>query len=160
MISGIGLASCQRFIDEFLATYSLSSHLILIPTTRSADKSRDTIRTLREHAAAAAKASTALHSRAGAEPKSSSWEDTVRRIHILSPQLDLADLRSVVRLSKALCGGTLSNPEGLEGEYLRDVRIPRLDSVIFNAAYGHWTGCNYPVAVYEVLTKGLIYPMT
>ncbi|KEY69132.1 hypothetical protein S7711_04915 [Stachybotrys chartarum IBT 7711] len=157
--SGIGLASCQRFIDEFLATHSLTSHLILIPTTRSIAKSLDTIRTLRAHAATAAQTSASLPARAGGGG-SYNWRDTVRRIHVLSLQVDLCDLRGVRRFAAALCAGTVSNPEGLEDEYLRDVRVPRLDSVIFNAAYGHWTGCNYPMAVWKILTTGLIQPLT
>ncbi|KAH7312304.1 hypothetical protein B0I35DRAFT_452305 [Stachybotrys elegans] len=155
--SGIGLASCQRCIDEFLDTRSLESHLVLIPTTRSVAKSLDTIRTLRSHAEKAAQTTASLRSRGG---EGYDWKDAARRVHILSPQLDLCDLRGVRRLAEALCSGTLSNPEGLEGEYLRDVRVPRLDSVIFNAAYGHWTGCNYPLAVWMILTTGLTENLT
>jgi hypothetical protein len=155
--SGIGLASCQRCINEFLDTRSLESHLILIPTTRSVTKSLDTIRTLRLHAEEAAQTTASLWTRGG---ERYDWKDAVRRIHILSPQLDLCDLRGVRQLAETLCTGTLSNPEGLEGEYLHNVRVPKLDSVIFNAAYGHWTGCNYPLAIWLILTTGLIQNLT
>lgn len=75
---------------------------------------------------------------------------------MLSPSLDLCDLRGVYAFAEKLCTEPVSNPEGLEGEYLRDVRIPRLDSVVFNAAYGGWTGCNYPLAIWSFFTQGLI----
>ncbi|KAJ6787364.1 hypothetical protein PWT90_05955 [Aphanocladium album] len=154
--SGIGLAIAQRLIDEFLATRSLTSHLILIPTTRSATKSLDTIRTLRAYATAAAqKPSLMLRSRAGG-PESYRWQDTVARIHILSLQLDLCDLKGLYAFSDALCTGTVSNPVGLEGEYLKNVRIPRLDSVVYNAAYGGWEGINWGGAVKSFFRKGLL----
>jgi 3-keto steroid reductase len=73
---------------------------------------------------------------------------------VLSPQVDLCDLRGIRDLAHRLCDGPVSNPEGLEGEYLRDVRIPRLDSVYFNAAYGNWTGLNYLLAIWTLFTVG------
>lgn len=79
---------------------------------------------------------------------------------MLSPSLDLCDLRGVYAFADRLVRGTLSNPEGLEGEYLRDVRIPRLDTVVFNAAYGGWSGCNYPKAVWAILSQGLVQAVT
>ncbi|KAH6608589.1 hypothetical protein Trco_001935 [Trichoderma cornu-damae] len=155
--SGIGLGIGQRLIDEFLATRSLKSHLILIPTTRSPAKSLQAIRALRAHAALAARTSRALRSRGG---EAYAWEDAARRIHVLSVTLDLCDLRGVYGLADRLCRGTVSNPEGLEGERLRDVRIPRLDAVVLNAAYGNWSGCNYPKAVWEMLSRGLVQAVT
>ncbi|RFU77140.1 hypothetical protein TARUN_5122 [Trichoderma arundinaceum] len=155
--SGIGLGTGQRLIDEFLATRSLTSHLIIIPTTRSASKSLQAIKALREHAELAARTSTALRSRAGEGYK---WEDAAKRIHVLSLTLDLCDLRGVYAFAEQLCRGTVSNPEGLEGEYLRNVRIPRLDTVVFNAAYGNWSGCNYPMAVWKILSQGLVQAVT
>lgn len=159
--SGIGLGTGQRLIDEFLATRSLTSHLILIPTTRSASKSLLAISALRAHAEYAAKTSTALRARYDADEKEQyNWQDAVRRIHVLSLTLDLCDLRGVYAFADQLCRGRVSNPEGLEGEYLRDVRIPRLDTVIFNAAYGNWSGCNYPKAVWKILSEGLVQAVT
>ncbi|UKZ79689.1 hypothetical protein TrVFT333_007449 [Trichoderma virens FT-333] len=155
--SGIGLGTGQRLIDEFLATRSLTAHLILIPTTRSSSKSLVAIQTLRAHAEQAAKTSTALRSRAGDDY---CWEDAARRIHVLSLTLDLCDLPGVYAFAARLVGGTVSNPEGLEGEYLRNVRIPRLDTVVFNAAYGGWSGCNYPLAIWKILTQGLVEAVT
>ncbi|PTB66957.1 hypothetical protein BBK36DRAFT_1199012 [Trichoderma citrinoviride] len=155
--SGIGLGTGQRLIDEFLATRSLKAHLILIPTTRSASKSLLAIKALRAHAELAARTSSALRSRAG---DGYCWQDAARRIHVLSPSLDLCDLRGVYAFADRLVRGTLSNPEGLEGEYLRNVRIPRLDTVVFNAAYGGWSGCNYPKAVWAILSQGLVQAVT
>ncbi|KAF4421110.1 ERG27-3-keto sterol reductase [Fusarium acutatum] len=119
--SGIGLSIGERLIDEFLATRSLRSHLILIPTTRSKSKSLQTIQTLRDYAKKAVQSSTVLHSRVGSSYR---WEDTVARIHVLSLQLDL------------------------------------LDTVVFNAAYGGWSGVNYPKAVWTILTQGLVQSVT
>lgn len=81
---------------------------------------------------------------------------------MLSPQLDLCDLRGVYAFARRLVEGRVANPEGLEGEYLAGdgVRLPRLDSVIFNAAYGGWSGVDYPLAVWTILTKGWMQPLT
>ncbi|KAL7793116.1 3-ketosteroid reductase [Trichoderma ceciliae] len=155
--SGIGLGTGRRLIDEFLSTRSLTSHLILIPTTRSASKSLVAIEALRAHAELAARSSSALRSRVGEGYK---WQDAARRIHVLSLTLDLCDLRGVYGFAERLCRGPVSNPEGLEGEYLRNVRIPRLDTVVFNAAYGGWSGCNYPKAVWSMLSEGLVQAVT
>jgi 3-keto steroid reductase len=155
--SGIGLSIGERLIDEFLATRSLRSHLILIPTTRSKSKSLQTIKALRDYARKAAQTSKALHSRVGSSYR---WQDTVARVHVLSLQVDLCDLRGVYAFADALVHRPVSNPEGLEGEYLRDVRIPRLDTVVFNAAYGGWSGVNYPKAIWVILTEGLVQSVT
>ncbi|KAF4964943.1 hypothetical protein FSARC_7215 [Fusarium sarcochroum] len=155
--SGIGLSIGERLIDEFLATRSLRSHLILIPTTRSKSKSLQTIKALRDYARNTAQSSKALRSRAGSSYR---WQDTVARIHVLSLQLDLCDLRGVYAFANALVRGPVSNPEGLEDEYIRNVRIPRLDSVVFNAAYGGWSGVNYPKAIWIILTEGLVQSVT
>lgn len=88
------------------------------------------------------------------------WQDTVERIHILSLSLDLCDLENLYALADALCSGTVSNPDGLEGEYLKNVRIPRLDSVVYNAAYGGWEGVNWGGAIKSFFTKGLLETAT
>ncbi|KAK7433136.1 3-keto-steroid reductase [Neonectria magnoliae] len=155
--SGIGLSIAERLIDEFLATRSLTAHLVLIPTTRSKPKSLQTIRALRSYAQLAAQTSTVLRSRVG---DSYRWEDVVARVHILSLQVDLCDLRGVYAFASRLLHEPLSNPEGLADEYLRHVRISRLDSVVFNAAYGGWSGCSYPAAIWSFLTNGLLQSVT
>lgn len=151
----------ERLIDEFFATRSLTAHLILIPTTRSATKSRQTIQALRAYAIRASQTSTALASRAGGQGKYN-WEDAAARVHILSVQLDLCDIRGIYALAKRLCEDTVSNPDGLEGQdaTLRNVRLPRLDSVVFNAAYGGWSGVTYHLAIWKFLTEGLVQSVT
>ncbi|KAF7558548.1 hypothetical protein G7046_g5608 [Stylonectria norvegica] len=155
--SGIGLSIGERLIDEFLATRSLTSHLILLPTTRSAAKSLQTIRALRTYAERAAKKSSVLRSRVGDPYR---WQDATRRIHVLSLQLDLCDLRNVYAFAERLIHATVSNPPGLEGEYLERVKIPRLDSVVFNAAYGGWSGFSMLAATWMMATKGLVQAVT
>ncbi|KAG5922739.1 hypothetical protein E4U42_005362 [Claviceps africana] len=155
--SGIGLGLVQCLIDDFLRTRSLRSHLIVIPTTRSPSKSRDTIRQLRAYAAKAAQTSPSLGSRAGPDHR---WQDVVARIHILSLCVDLCDLRSVRDLAHALRYRTVSNPDGLPGEYLNNVRIPRLDSIVCNAAYGGWSGLSYPRAIWSFFSKGIVQMAT
>lgn len=157
--SGIGLGICQRLIDEFLATRSLTSHICVIPTARNATKCLDTIRSLRTYAVNVAKTSDALKARYGG-PDNYNWKDAVNRVHILSLSLELCDLRGIYAFADAICHGTVSNPQGLEGEYLRNVRVPRLDSVVFNAAYGGWSGLSIPQAVWSFFTKGFMTTIT
>lgn len=82
------------------------------------------------------------------------------RIHILSLIVDLCDLRAIRKLAHTLRHGTVSNPEGLGSEYLHNVRIPRLDSIVCNAAYGGWSGMSYPQAVWSLILKGIIQTAT
>lgn len=146
--SGVGLGICQRLIDEFLATRSLTSHLVLIPTTRDARKSAETAAQLRRHLRKTA-ASPRLRAR-GAEP-----DGTAARVHVLSLQLDLCDFTTVHAAASQLLGGTLAL-DGHEG----GVRVPRLDAVIFNAGIGGWTGVNWFGAAHNFLTAGWIQATT
>ncbi len=57
------------------------------------------------------------------------------RITLQPEQLDLTSLRSVQKLSKKLLSS-----------------LPRLDAIILNAGYGGFTGINWPVAIWSVLT--------
>lgn len=41
-----------------------------------------------------------------------------------------------------------------------DVEVPRLDSVICNAAYGGWSGCNFPYAIWSFLFNGFVESVT
>ncbi|CCC12620.1 unnamed protein product [Sordaria macrospora k-hell] len=155
-------ANRQRLIDEYLTTRSLTSHLVVIPTTRSVKKSQETIHALRQHAREFATTSDILRSRAGGpsyDPRS-----VTKRIHILSVQLDLCNLADVHRAAEQLVNGTVSSPvNGNDALYftsLTDVRIPRLDSVIFNAGMGGWTGLDWPKVFHNVLTKGLVQATT
>ncbi len=156
--SGIGLGICQRLIDEFLITRSLTSHLVLIPTTRSAKKAQDTIDGLRNYARAAAETSSALRSRASSDYNP---RDTTRRIHVASVQLDLCKLPSVYRAADQLINDTLSSPSDDDAFVsLVDVRIPRLDSIVLNAGTGCFTGIHWGRVVHNILTRGIVSAVT
>lgn len=81
---------------------------------------------------------------------------------MLSVELDLCDIRGIYDLAKRMCTSTLSNPEGVEGPdaELRDVAIPRLDTVIFNAAYGGWSGLSYLYFIWTILVDGFVQSVT
>ncbi|KAF6811044.1 3-ketosteroid reductase [Colletotrichum sojae] len=152
--SGVGLGICERLIDEFLATRSLTSHLILIPTTRSQRKSAETITSLRSHLRRTATSSRALRSRAGPayDP-----EDTLARVHLLGARIDLCDLVSVYACAANLVAGHISDPTDPSAA---PYKIPRLDTVIFNAGIGGWTGLNWGGLFTDVVTKGIPVPLT
>lgn len=160
--SGVGLGIGQRIIDDFLATRSLTSHLILIPTTRSVQKSRDAIRSLRAHLETIARTSERLRSRSstGSSNSESYYYDpqtVIDRVHILSVQLDLCDLRSVYGAADQLVRGRLSDPTGVIGE---EVAIPRLDAAIFNAGIGGWKGLDWGLFARQLLAVGLVQATT
>ncbi|OTA92848.1 hypothetical protein M434DRAFT_396116 [Hypoxylon sp. CO27-5] len=151
--SGVGLGIGQRIIDEFLASRSLSSHLILIPTTRSVSKSRDTVLSLRAHLEKTARTSKQLRSRAGPDydPKS-----TISRVHILSVQLDLCDLRSIYSAADQLVHGEVTDPTGL----IQNVKIPRIDAALFNAGIGGWSGLDWVELARQFCSIGLMQSCT
>lgn len=156
-LSGVGLAFCQRLIDDFLATRSLSSHLILIPTTRSAKKSSETIRSVREYLDRAAR-SGKLAARAGGgrdyDPRSAT-----SRVHLLSVEVDLCKLPSVCAAAARLLNGELRDPTGVvaNGE---PVAIPRLDAIICNAGYGGWSGLDWFGIARQFFTVGMTQSFT
>ncbi|AEO64144.1 4c9865f5-7378-4a4e-9c8a-0dd8f17ee34a [Thermothielavioides terrestris] len=156
--SGIGFGIGERLIDEFLTTRSLSSHLVVIPTTRSTKKSQETIDGLRRHTKQFAATSQALRARGGPDydPK-----QTTRRVHILSVQVDLCNLPSVRRAANQLVSGTVSSPSDDDHFVsLVDVKIPRLDSLIFNAGIGGWYGVDWIKLIHNIFTKGLVNAAT
>ncbi|KAK4042396.1 hypothetical protein C8A01DRAFT_13996 [Parachaetomium inaequale] len=156
--SGIGFGIGERLIDEYLTTRSLSSHLVVIPTTRSVKKSQETIDSLRKHTREFAATSQALRARAGPnyDPK-----QTTRRVHILSVQLDLCSMPSVRQAASQLVSGTLSSPSDDDDFVsIADAKIPRLDSVIFNAGTGGWYGLDWPKVFHNIFTKGLVSATT
>ncbi|KAM0276367.1 hypothetical protein ACHAQH_006815 [Verticillium albo-atrum] len=149
--SGVGLGTGERIIDEFLASRSLSSHLVLIPTTRDLRKSRETIEALRAHLYKTATTSKALAARAG---PSYIPQDTIDRVHLLSVQLDLLDLRSPYAVARQLVHGTVSDPtDKNDTQY----KIPRLDAVILNAGIGGFKGINWFKLAWRLLTRGIVY---
>lgn len=160
--SGIGFGIGERIIDEYLLTRPLSSHIVVIPTTRSAKKSRETVLGLRRHTAKFAETSKALRSRAGPgyNPR-----DTTRRVHILSVQLDLCSFPTIYKAAEELANGPLSTPDddGPDADSftpLVDVKIPRLDSIIFNAGIGGFTGLVWSKIAHNFLTEGFIQATT
>jgi 3-keto steroid reductase len=156
--SGIGFGIGERLIDEYLTTRSLSSHLIVIPTTRSTKKSQETIDGLREHTRNFAATSKVLRARGGPnyDPK-----QTTQRVHILSVQLDLCSLPSIRHASNQLISGTVSSASDDDDFVsLVDVKIPRLDSVIFNAGIGGWYGIDWTKVFHNIVSKGLVSATT
>ncbi|KAI1337051.1 hypothetical protein F5Y15DRAFT_169575 [Xylariaceae sp. FL0016] len=151
--SGVGLGIGQRIIDEFLSSRSLSSHLILIPTTRTAKKSRDTILALRAHLEKTAHSSPQLLSRVGPDYDP---QITISRVHVLSLQLDLCDLRSVYAAADQLVHSKLTDPTG----QIQDVSIPRLDAAIFNAGIGGWEGLDWLKFAGQFISVGLVQSTT
>jgi 3-keto steroid reductase len=154
--SGLGYAIGQRLIDEYLSSRPLSQHLIIIVTTRNLRKSRDTIEALQAYT----KQAIDLSSRKGSQ-ESLLHEDHASRIHILSVELDLCDLRSIFGAADKLVNGLLVNPaeNGISKES-GPVRIPRLDSVIFNAGFGGWNGIVWPTLIAQFLKQGLVTLVT
>lgn len=156
--SGIGFGICQRLIDEFIASRTLDSHLILIPTARSTTKSDDTVNALRKYAAKRAETSKPLKSRLGPGYEAA---ETTRRIHLVSVQLDLCNLPSIKKAADQLVSGTLNNPSDDDAfQSLVDVRIPRLDAVILNAGIGGWSGMNWARIPHNIFTKGFVQATT
>ncbi|KAI1416566.1 hypothetical protein F5Y13DRAFT_119162 [Hypoxylon sp. FL1857] len=151
--SGVGLGIGQRIIDEFLASRSLSSHLILIPTTRSVSKSRDTVVSLRAHLEKTARTSKQLRSRAGPDYDP---QTAISRVHVLSVQLDLCDLRSIYSAAKQLVHGEVTDPTGL----INSVKIPRLDAALFNAGVGGWSGLDWFGLARQFFQVGLVQSCT
>ncbi|CAK7226191.1 3-keto-steroid reductase [Sporothrix bragantina] len=143
--SGIGLGICQRLIDDFTAAHpSTSDHLIVITTTRSAAKSRQTTDQLRQHL-------VTQEARAAAA-KSSLNPD---RIHLASIELDLCNLPSVYAAAERLRFSPLSIYTGAGKAASSPHVIPRLDSVIFNAGIGGWTGIGWWNLLTNVLFDGI-----
>lgn len=111
-------------------------------------KSNETIATLRQHLTRTA-SSASLRARGVASP-----QDAIDRVHILSIQLDLCDLTSVQRAADTLVGGNVT----LDGT--GDVRIPRLDAVIFNAGLGGWDGVKWLQFGWDIISQGYIEATT
>ncbi|KAI1845983.1 hypothetical protein JX265_000909 [Neoarthrinium moseri] len=153
--SGVGLAICQRLMDDFLATRSLSSHLILIPTTRSAKKSCETIESLRAYLTKSAK-SKKLANRSG-DGYYPHW--VTDRVHILSAELDLCKLPSIYSAAAKLLNGELRDPTGVIAGG-NPLSIPWLDAVVCNAGYGGWSGLDWLGVASQVFSVGVMQSFT
>ncbi|KAJ2978994.1 hypothetical protein NUW58_g7321 [Xylaria curta] len=151
--SGVGVGIGQRIIDEFLNSRPVSAHLILIPTTRSKTKSRDTVLSLRKHLHQTVHTSKQLEARFGAN---FDRRTTIARVHVLSVQIDLCDLRSIRAAANQLINGKVTDPTGV----IDDVKIPRIDAALFNAGLGGWEGLNWLEFARQFFTVGLIQSTT
>ncbi|KAI1431436.1 hypothetical protein GGR50DRAFT_679585 [Xylaria sp. CBS 124048] len=151
--SGVGLGIGQRIIDEFLTSRPPTAHLVLIPTTRSKTKSQVTVLTLREHLRRTAHTSKALRARAGPnyDPQS-----VIARVHVLSIQVDLCDIRSIYAAADQLVHGKVTDPTGV----IADVRIPRIDAALFNAGQGGWEGFDWLGFGLQIAAHGLLQSTT
>uniref|UniRef100_L2FRX5 3-ketosteroid reductase n=1 Tax=Colletotrichum fructicola (strain Nara gc5) TaxID=1213859 RepID=L2FRX5_COLFN len=145
--SGVGLGICERLIDDFLATRPLSAHLILIPTTRSVRKSRETIFHLKQHLAQTATTSSALRSRAGPDYHP---DDTTARVHLLSgllpvltwPSFKLARPGAVLNQrpvrSDLVPNESPDNPLAVASAYDTKPSSPVLGEVFCANVFGHY----------------------
>ncbi|KAL8863227.1 MAG: hypothetical protein Q9178_000602 [Gyalolechia marmorata] len=130
---GLGYAICCRMIDEFILTRPSSHSLRLIITTRDKTKSHDTVAKLKDHIFRTRKHHK-VHEKSPLVPK----------IYLQSEQVDLCQLRSVQVLIQRL---------------LRS--LPKLDTVILNAGHGGFTGVDWPLVIWTILTnfhQALTYP--
>ncbi|CAI6318227.1 unnamed protein product [Periconia digitata] len=125
--SGLGLGVGARLIDEFLQTRPQDESLVLIVTTRDQKKGDATVQALQQHI---------QHLCRKAEQKIPGISPVLQhRVHLRQERLDLLSLVSVQQLARRL----------------RDT-IPKLDAVICNAGIGGWTGLNWPLAIWTILT--------
>ncbi|KAL4958391.1 hypothetical protein BDW69DRAFT_153936 [Aspergillus filifer] len=128
--SGLGFSICCRLADEFLASHQNDNKaLTVIFTTRSTRKGSDTLRSLQAHLRSS---SSAVRDPAAA----------ASRVIFVPENADLCDLLSVRALSRRL-----------------NKNFPKLDAVILNAGIGGWTGLNWPLAIWSVLTD-LVHAVT
>ncbi|KAJ4393291.1 3-keto-steroid reductase [Gnomoniopsis smithogilvyi] len=148
--SGVGLGICERTIDTFLTERPLTSHLVLLPTTRSARKAAETVASLRQHVLHAASTNKSLKQRGVRE-----LNETLGRVHVASVQLDLCDLSTVRSASEQLVNGTL-----YFDDIRAEVKIPRLDAVIFNAGIGGWSHVSWLAFAWDIVTEGWIQATT
>ncbi|KAJ4371474.1 3-keto-steroid reductase [Neocucurbitaria cava] len=126
--SGLGLGIGTRLIDEFLQTRPQSESLVLIVTTRDQRKGDATIEKLQRHLRKVIN---------GYEQKLPGISQVLQqRVFFRQERLDLLSLISVQKLAKRLRETT-----------------PKLDVLICNAGIGGWTGINWPLAIYKILTS-------
>ncbi|EFE30864.1 uncharacterized protein ARB_02354 [Trichophyton benhamiae CBS 112371] len=132
VISGLGFSTCCRLMDEFLVSRPDNQSLTLIFTTRSEKKSNETLAQLKNHLRATARKLWGLEGAAKAES----------RITFKPEHVDLCDLLSVRAMARRVVA-----------------KIPKLDILILNAGIAGFTGINWPLAFWCVLTD-TIYALT
>ncbi|KIX97386.1 uncharacterized protein Z520_06838 [Fonsecaea multimorphosa CBS 102226] len=115
--SGLGLGTCCRLIDEYLASHGRDhGTLTIIFTTRSAKKGAETLSTLEKHLA-----------RHGTPNL---------KIYFRSENVELTSLLSVRALSRKLLASDL----------------PHINAIVLNAGIGGWSGLDWPLTLWTVLT--------
>lgn len=139
-------------MDEFLLTRSRSSHLILVITTRTVEKSKATLAALHNHVRQFVR-SKRFRQRYGAEY---AVEDAVSRVHFLSIELDLCNFASIYKGADKLTNGSL-RPIGEDGGEGPAVSLPRLDTVILNAGTGLWTGIDFRKVIHSLFVDGPVH---
>ncbi|KIW77252.1 hypothetical protein Z517_09698 [Fonsecaea pedrosoi CBS 271.37] len=118
--SGLGLGTCFRLVDEYLASHTHDDGtLTIIFTTRSAKKGAETLSTLEKHLASHSDTSTSS-----------------RKIYFQSENVELTSLLSVRALSRKLLASDL----------------PHINAIVLNAGIGGWSGLNWPLTLWTVLT--------
>lgn len=120
-------------IDEFILTRPNSHSLRLIITTRDKSKSHDTIASLKDHIFRTRK-----------HHKINEKTPLVPKIYLQAEQVDLCNLRSVQHLANKLVHS-----------------LPKLDTVILNAGQGGFTGVDWPLCIWSILTdfpRSITYP--
>ncbi|KAI9711148.1 MAG: hypothetical protein M1812_007252 [Candelaria pacifica] len=120
--NGLGFAICCRLVDEFLHTHPKHETLNLIVTTRDATKGNDTVSRL-----------NAYLRKSVSNSKSTAAD--IERVNLRFETVELTSLLSVRALERKLLSST-----------------PKLDAVILNAGYGAFTGLNWPLAIWGILT--------
>jgi 3-keto steroid reductase len=82
--------------------------------------------------------------------KTFDWRPLAARVHLLGVEVELTNLCQIYEVSKKIRGegGGIGSPDGLQ-----NIQIPRLDALIMNAGIGGWKGLNWPLAIWDVLTK-------
>ncbi|EXJ70801.1 uncharacterized protein A1O5_05791 [Cladophialophora psammophila CBS 110553] len=119
--SGLGLGTCCRLIDEYLASHPRDhGALTIIFTTRSVQKGAETLSTLEKH--------LARHGRAPASG---------RKIFFQPENVELTSLLSIRALSRKLLASDL----------------PHLNAIVLNAGIGGWSGLDWPLTLWTVLTS-------
>ncbi|KAF2153944.1 hypothetical protein K461DRAFT_292637 [Myriangium duriaei CBS 260.36] len=131
--SGLGYSTCCRLIDEFLSTRPASQSLHLIFTTRDAPKSTATLRRLQSHLSRTIR--SVYGSAASTQPIRTLHE---ARITLEGETLDLCKLATVKACARRLV------ERGL-----------KIDVVVLNAGIGGWTGMDWPLAIWSVLSHPL-----
>lgn len=110
--------------------------LLVIPTTRSASKSEATLADLSQY--------VVNHAHVAEQKTPGVGKTLEARVRFHPEIMDLCSLRSVRAAARRLCG---------------ESGLKHVDCLVLNAGLGGWTGVNWPLAIWGVLTD-LIHQVT